>query len=87
MRVVNYEYEFWANGKHYEGNISLPNKGNSLILEPPRVCACNKNLYNYSDFKTQYEAQQCYLYCLGQVNKDIHRLDGDHDGRACEALP
>ncbi|MFC1997336.1 excalibur calcium-binding domain-containing protein [Chloroflexota bacterium] len=22
-----------------------------------------------------------------QVNKDVHRLDGDHDGRACEALP
>jgi len=87
MRVGNYDYEYWADGKHYEDSVLIPKKGNTLILEPPKVCACNKNAYNCDDFNSQYQAQQCFLYCLGQKNKDIHRLDGDHDGRACESLP
>jgi len=87
MRVGTYKYKYWADGKNYEGSLNIPKKGNTLILEPPKVCSCSGNIYNCADFKTQYQAQQCYLYCLGQKGRDIHRLDGDHDGRACEALP
>lgn len=87
MRVGNYEYKYWANGKNHEGSVNVPKRGNTLILQPPKVCACNKNIYNCADFTYQYKAQECFLYCWGQVNKDVHRLDGDHDGRACEALP
>lgn len=87
MRVGTYKYEFWADGKNYEGSVAITKKGGTLILEPPKVCECSKNIYNCSDFKYQSEAQACFLYCNGQVGKDIHRLDGDHDGRACEALP
>jgi hypothetical protein len=47
MRVGNYEYEYWADGKQYKRSINIPKKGSTLILEPPKVCACNKNIYNF----------------------------------------
>ncbi len=51
------------------------------------VCSCTANLYNCDDFATQAQAQACYNYCLSLGAGDVHRLDADHDGRACEALP
>jgi micrococcal nuclease len=48
---------------------------------------CSGNLYNCSDFKTHDEAQACYEHCLKVTGKDIHRLDGNGDGEACEGLP
>jgi endonuclease YncB( thermonuclease family) len=54
---------------------------------PPPPCACSGNLYNCSDFSTQAEAQACFNYCKTQGRGDIHRLDGDNDGIACESLP
>lgn len=51
------------------------------------VCLCYADLYNCSDFATQAQAQACYEYCLGQGAGDIHRLDRDNDGVACESLP
>ena len=53
----------------------------------PAPCACYANLYNCSDFSTQAEAQACYDHCIAQGAGDIHRLDADHDGIACESLP
>lgn len=47
---------------------------------------CEKDTYNCSDFKTQAEAQAVFEYC-GGVDNDIHNLDRDHDGIACEGLP
>jgi len=47
---------------------------------------CTKNLYNCSDFSTQAEAQSAFEAC-GGVTNDIHRLDRDRDGVACESLP
>jgi endonuclease YncB( thermonuclease family) len=46
-------------------------------LGPDRDC---------SDFATQAEAQQFFLAAGGPAS-DPHRLDADHDGVACEALP
>jgi micrococcal nuclease len=51
------------------------------------VCDCSGNIYNCSDFSTQREAQRCYEYCLKQRGYDVHRLDRDKDGVACESLP
>jgi len=51
------------------------------------VCGCWSNLYKCSDFATQSAAQQCFDYCWQQVGFDVHRLDGDDDGEACESLP
>lgn len=55
--------------------------------EEEGVCSCRGNLYRCSDFATQEEAQACFEHCLELVGYDIHRLDGDNDGVACEALP
>jgi len=53
----------------------------------PAPCSCDGNLYNCTDFATRAEAQRCYDYCMGQVGYDIHGLDSDKDGEACESLP
>jgi micrococcal nuclease len=47
---------------------------------------CDSNIYNCDDFITHAEAQAVFKACGGSSN-DIHRLDGDNDGLACESLP
>jgi hypothetical protein len=47
---------------------------------------CRRNAYNCSDFRTRIEAQTAYLACGGPGN-DVHGLDEDRDGLACEYLP
>ena len=54
--------------------------------EEQEVCDCSSNIYNCPDFSTHAEAQECFEFC-GGVSNDIHRLDGDNDGVACESLP
>ena len=53
----------------------------------PSPCSCAGNLYNCSDFNTHAAAQACYEHCLTITGRDIHRLDTDKDGIACESLP
>lgn len=50
-------------------------------------CSCERDLYNCSDFDTQSEAQACFDFCMAQVGSDVHGLDNDGNGIACEALP
>jgi endonuclease YncB( thermonuclease family) len=47
---------------------------------------CTGNTYNCGDFATHAEAQSVYEAC-GGVQNDIHELDRDKDGEACESLP
>lgn len=47
---------------------------------------CSYNAYDCSHFSSQAEAQRTYEMC-GGVTNDIHHLDEDHDGTACETLP
>lgn len=47
---------------------------------------CSYNVYNCPDFSTHAEAQRVFDYCGGTTN-DVHRLDADKDGLACESLP
>ena len=47
---------------------------------------CRRNTYNCSDFRTRFQAQMAYQACGGPGN-DVHRLDDDRDGLACEYLP
>lgn len=47
---------------------------------------CDFNAYNCADFNTQDEAQAVFEGC-GGLSNDIHWLDGDDDGIACELLP
>jgi len=47
-------------------------------------CNCGDNEYNCSDFSSQAAAQQCYQHCGELTGYDVHWLDGDSDGVACE---
>ncbi len=56
------------------------------IAPPASGVICSHNAYNCSDFSTHAEAQRVFEAC-GGVGSDIHRLDGNKDGAACESLP
>lgn len=47
---------------------------------------CSRNTYDCADFRSRAEAQAIFLHCGGKRN-DVHWLDGDKDGLACERLP
>jgi endonuclease YncB( thermonuclease family) len=47
---------------------------------------CYSNIYNCGDFSRHTEAQELFEECGGASN-DVHRLDQDGDGIACEGLP
>jgi Excalibur calcium-binding domain len=47
---------------------------------------CWRNVYNCRDFRTRFDAQTAYQACGGRAH-DVHRLDDDRDGFACEFLP
>lgn len=57
-----------------------------IPTQPPNI-TCSHNTYNCPDFSTQAEAQYVFDYCYQQVGYDVHRLDADNDGIACENLP
>ena len=46
---------------------------------------CSYNKYNCANFDTHVEAQKLFETCGGTSN-DVHHLDGDQDGSACETL-
>jgi hypothetical protein len=50
-------------------------------------CSCAGDLYNCSSFSTHAHAQACYDFCRSQGAGDVHHLDSDGDGDACESLP
>lgn len=55
---------------------------------PAQTYVCDHEFYNCSDFATQPEAQAAYEYCRDVAHAgDVHGLDTDHDGIACESLP
>ena len=54
---------------------------------PAGPCECTGDLYNCDAFLTQAAAQVCYAYCVSLGVGDIHRLDRDNNGVACESLP
>jgi len=47
---------------------------------------CISDHYNCEDFETQQEAQEIFELC-GGIDNDVHRLDADGNGIACEGLP
>ena len=53
-----------------------------LAREP---CKCYADLLSCSDFYTHTEAQLCMNYCIRIGFGDIHKLDPDKDGFACES--
>ena len=57
-----------------------------IIPEPEikTVCSCRSDRYNCNDFDTRREAREKYECCMKKVGYDVHNLDGDSDGLACE---
>jgi len=48
-------------------------------------CPCDQgDVLNCGDFGIDMDAQACYLRCMDLVGRDVHGLDGDKDGGACE---
>lgn len=64
-----------------------PTERPTMTVPPSPVCDCSGDIYNCSHFPTQAAAQACYEYCRSLGKGDIHHLDGDNDGLACESLP
>lgn len=56
-------------------------------VPPATDCYCDSNKYNCSDFVTHTEAQSLFECCMQKLGSDIHKLDADKDGIACESLP
>jgi Excalibur calcium-binding domain len=66
----------------YVGFIS-PNSHASVTGALHAFGQCRVNAYDCGDFTTRFEAQAVYWACGGRQN-DVHRLDQDGDGWACE---
>jgi len=64
----------------------IPVEGTSTPTQAIAVCDCSGNIYNCENFGTQAAAQDCYSYCISQGRGDIHDVDRDKDGIACEEL-
>ncbi len=47
-------------------------------------CDCSGNTLNCSDFISPWDAQACFLRCKEITGRDVHALDRDSDGSACE---
>jgi len=62
--------------------IIIPAGGNS-----GGVCACAGDTLNCKDFSNHAGAQACFNYCMSQGVGDVHKLDENNDGNACESLP
>jgi len=58
------------------------NTNDTNLTASQGVCSCTEDL-DCSDFTTQEEAQLCFEYCGPE---DVHRLDADKNGLACESL-
>jgi hypothetical protein len=49
------------------------------------VCPCAGDTLNCGDFASSGDAQACMDYCISRGAGDIHNLDGNANGQACEA--
>lgn len=69
-------------------NTAIPTNTVVFILptQPPvgAVCSCSGDTLNCSDFSTSSSAQACMEYCISIGAGDIHNLDGNANGQACE---
>lgn len=59
----------------------------TATTQPQGPCPCNADVRNCTDFATHSQAQACFNFCVSQGAGDIHKLDQDNDGDACESLP
>lgn len=70
-------------GSLSESKIQRDEDGNLLI---GAICDDPEIDYDCKDFETQPEAQAAMNECLSK-GRDVHGLDGNKDGVACQSLP
>lgn len=78
----------WAENACNEGEEeeTITGDENSAVEDTTIDYVCSSNTYNCGDFNSKAEAQNAYNFCMAQVGTDIHKLDGDGNGLACESL-
>jgi hypothetical protein len=54
------------------------------VVDSLEACSCTSALYACSSFSSWAVAQACYTYCQVEAGYDIHNLDPDRNGVACE---
>jgi len=57
--------------------LSIPTSTNT-------ACTCVDDVLNCNSFNSQSEAQACFDYCKSKGLGDIHHLDNNNDGIACQ---
>ncbi len=70
----------------YRLELDIENKDSKTyeeLVPQEEIKICSKDFYNCGDFAREEDAQRVLDFCKAQVGKDIHRLDGDGDGGAC----
>ncbi len=71
----------------YKEPTTLQSSGIQPTPAQEAVCVCSHNAYNCPNFSSRAAAQACFDYCRNLVGYDVHQLDADNDGRACESNP
>ena len=78
-----------VNGNNNVGGLGDNNDSNDSRGTVPAGSGpynCDTDTYNCADFTTQAQAQEAFDQCSSQGFGDIHQLDGDGNGEACEGL-
>lgn len=94
LEVFQKDYDIqklWETKSFEQSEIGRDDKGNLLFdklgdITTDKTKGKGADDYNCDDFSTQPEAQN-FFKKVGGVGNDLNRLDGDKDGKACEALP
>jgi hypothetical protein len=68
---------------------SMPNAADSMVPRSMTIrslseCSCTSALYTCTNFSSWSVAQACYTHCQVTAGFDIHGLDLDRNGIACE---
>lgn len=77
----------WADDACAEGTEVIELKEEETDTVDVSNYSCTSNQYNCTDFTTHAEAQAVHDKCMTETGTDIHKLDSDGDGEACESLP
>jgi micrococcal nuclease len=73
----------WADEVCEESTLAPTLQNKPTPAQSSSAYICSFDAYNCGDFSTHNEAQSVYESC----GSDIHGLDRDNDGLACESLP
>lgn len=66
----------------------MTNKGSkdyTSLIPQPNLGICAKDTYDCKDFTSKQHAQETFDYCMQIIGMDIHKIDGDNNGLACES--